>query len=83
MENKQLERTGRNTLAGALMGALLFLGGLFLTVWTWGFGVFLGGPMMLFGLALPFIEYKMAKDGKSWIGRRPGRPAVRRKHSAG
>lgn len=74
--NRENKRMARNTLNGLAIGALLFLGGLFLTIWSWGFAAPLGIPMMLMGVAFPFLEAKMAKDGKTWLGGDPGKGAV-------
>lgn len=69
-----LWRILRNIFEGLTMGLFLFLGGLFLTVWTWGVGAVIGVPMMILGLAFPFLEGRMGAEGKSWTGASPREP---------
>ncbi len=74
MDHRDIERTGRNLMAGLLMGIFVFFAGVFINIASWGFYSFLGIPLMLFGVAIPFIEMWMAKNGKTWIGRNRPRP---------
>lgn len=77
MNDKTLNRVGKNILPGLLMGACVFFAGLFITLASWGLYSFLGVPMMLFALALPFLQARLASKGKRWTG------AEKKKHHAG
>lgn len=57
-----------NSLTGMTVGVLLFLGGLFLNVWSLGIASPLGLPLMLAGAVLPFLEAYLARRGESWSG---------------
>ena len=68
MDNRDKKRWLSNTANGFLLGALFFFGGLFVTVYTWGFGAVIGRPMMLAGIALPIWMLYKAKEGENWTG---------------
>lgn len=66
--DKVKERMFSNVINGTALGAVLFFGGLFFTIGTFGFASPIGVPMMIAGLALPFWEAYRAKEGRNWIG---------------
>lgn len=65
---RENERMANNTLNGLAMGAMLFFGGLFLTIWSWGLASPLGVPLMMAGICFPFLEAYMARNGVDWAG---------------
>lgn len=73
---KAKERMMSNVLNGLALGAFLFLGGLFLTIWSLGLASPVGVPMMIVGLVLPFFEAYRAREGRNWIGAVRGRTKV-------
>lgn len=66
--DKVKERMFSNVVNGTALGAILFFGGLFVTIASYGFASPIGLPMMIVGLALPFWEAYRAKEGRNWIG---------------
>ena len=66
--DKVKQRMPSNVLNGLALGAFLFLGGLFLCVWSFDLAAPLGVPMMVVGVVLPFYEFKRAREGYNWIG---------------
>lgn len=66
MMDAQANRIFRGALNGLLLGIVLFMGGLFVTIWTWGFGLPIGGPMMIAGVAAPFWMILKAQRGEEW-----------------
>jgi len=76
MKDKRKKLWFRNTVASLALGAGFFLGGLFLTIWTWGFGGLVGVPMMILGLVLPFWLPTQSSSGKTWYGVRQSEHAV-------
>lgn len=76
--NRVKERMMSNVLNGFALGAMLFLGGLFLTIASLGFASPIGVPMMIAGLVIPFFEAHRAKEGRNWIGAVRTRRGARR-----
>ncbi len=66
--NRVKERMMSNVLNGFALGAMLFLGGLFLTIASLGFASPIGVPMMIAGVVIPFFEAYRAREGRNWIG---------------
>ena len=60
-----------NILNALAAGVILVLGGMFLTVWTWGIGFVVAIPMALAALALPFWAAYQGMRGRDWLGQRP------------
>jgi hypothetical protein len=81
--NRDSHRMAYNTLDGLAMAALLFFGGLFLTIWSWGAASPLGVPLMMAGICVPFLQAFMARHGESsWAGGRDGRGHSRQARSS-
>lgn len=76
--NRVKERMMSNVLNGFALGAMLFFGGLFLTIASLGFASPVGVPMMIAGIVIPFFEARRASEGRNWIGAVRSRGAARR-----
>ncbi|MFA5505507.1 MAG: hypothetical protein WC314_10090 [Vulcanimicrobiota bacterium] len=77
MTEEQKNVATSNGIMGLGLGVGLFLGGLFLSIWTWGFGAAIGLPMMILGLFMPFLMATKTNEGRSWDDTRPREGAVR------
>lgn len=71
MTRKQVQQVTSNILTEASLGIGLFLGGLFLTIGTWGVMSPIGIPMMVLSVAAPLWIITKDPRGKIWGDKRP------------
>lgn len=61
--NRARDQLATTSLNSRALGGFLFLAGLIITFGTYGFGIVIGGPLMLMGIAFPIWKRSLNNKG--------------------